>query len=181
MTRTFWFGTSADGLIYVKNPVLSDGKLNVTKVYNSDKGSWANDNPLLNNIYTVDFFGKTIYAGSVPGLATYEFDFENSIGTVNPSMGDMNKNECDLEITGAGVQKDAYFSIRGLKNAEGVVHQTKTYNWQNAVGTTGTTEVGRCLHGKSSEGCCRSEGKRLPQLSSFPRTAEQLNCRWINS
>lgn len=62
-----WFGTSADGIFYVKNPDLSRGSLAITAEYSKETGAWSDS--LLNNVYSLDYSGTVIYAGSSGGLA----------------------------------------------------------------------------------------------------------------
>ena len=132
-----WFGTSGDGLIYIKDPTVKDGKLTVTAQYNGANKSWPAKS-VFDNVYSLDFYGKTIYVGTSGGMLTYDFDFENSAGATNPVEGD--PAAAEFAITGAGSAKDAYFTIKDLKNASGIEKLTKTYSWLNKAETTGTTE-----------------------------------------
>ena len=46
----------------------------------------------------------------------------------------------DLTVNGNGVNNVAQFTVKSLKNAPGLVKQTKTYHWLNSYGTTGSDE-----------------------------------------
>lgn len=130
-----YFGTSADGILYVKDAKISaEGTLPVAAEYSTETGAWENDS--MNNIYSLDMYGTTIYAGSSGGLAWLD---TAAGGTTEDkeNVGDADASNCDLAITGAGVKKNGYFTIKGLKNAKGIVKQNLTYAWQNSGGTTG--------------------------------------------
>lgn len=67
-----WFGTSADGILYVKSPKLTAAKaFTVTAEYSTETGAWKDE--LLNNIYSLDRNGTVIYAGSSGGLASLDY------------------------------------------------------------------------------------------------------------
>ena len=131
-----WFGTSADGIIYVENPIVTQEKLTVTETYNYSTKSWNKRN--YNNVYSLDFFGKTLYVGTAAGAAAYTFDFENARGQMNGTMGDSSADKCDFAIIGGGVENDVYYSIKGLKNS-GVEKRSLTYHWENSSGSSGDT------------------------------------------
>lgn len=132
-----WFGSSGDGLFYIEDPVSSE-PLTITSQYSGGFGHWPNAAGW-NNIYSLDFVGSTLYAGSSAGLATKTFTFEGS-GTDPGSSGGGNEipAEYDLMITGAGAAKATYLTVAQLKNAKGVVKLSKTYPWLNSFGTTGS-------------------------------------------
>ena len=130
-----WFGTSADGIIYAEDAAVKDGKLTVTEQFSQKSKSWQTKN--MNNVFSLDIYGKTLYSGTAAGIAVHTFPFENSNGKVNPSSGDM--DNCDLQIIGKGVKTNTYLTIKELKNHEGITAQTKTYHWMNRSGTEGDT------------------------------------------
>ncbi|MGN0704425.1 MAG: hypothetical protein ACI4LD_07690, partial [Lentihominibacter sp.] len=134
-----YFGTSADGIFYVKKArVSSEGSLDITAEYSTETGAWQKDT--MNNVYSLDIYNNTVYAGSSGGLAWLEISSGGS-ESEKPGIGDADKDTCDISFTGEGLAKDAYFTVKGLKNAEGIKVQTLTYAWQNSSGNTGTSEV----------------------------------------
>ena len=54
-----------------------------------------------------------------------------------PSTGGATYDTADLKIVGDGTAQNGYFSIKSLKNAEGVAKVTANVAWQNSSGTTG--------------------------------------------
>jgi len=56
------------------------------------------------------------------------------------SGGEQPPLEYDLTINGNGAAKVAQYTIKELKNADGLVKQTKSYSWLNSYGTTGSDE-----------------------------------------
>ena len=134
-----YFGTSADGIFYVKNAkISSEGSLDITAEYSTETGAWQKDT--MNNVYSLDIYNNTVYAGSSGGLAWLEISSGGS-ESEKPGIGDADKDTCDISFTGEGLKKDAYFTVKGLKNAEGIKVQTLIYAWQNSSGATGTSEV----------------------------------------
>lgn len=129
-----WFGSSGDGVFYIANPGTT-APLTITAKYNGSTGAWPNSSAL-NNIYSLDFVGSTLYAGSSVGLAYRTFKFGG--GSQDPGTGGEQPGDYDLSITGAGVNKATYFTIKQLKNAPGVKQVTKSYSWLNNYGTTGS-------------------------------------------
>ena len=66
-----WFGTSKDGVLYSAEAAVNEGKMKLTAKYSSATGSWTSK--LFDNVYSLDFYGNTLYAGSSGGLAVHEF------------------------------------------------------------------------------------------------------------
>ena len=136
-----YFGTSADGIFYVKDTTVKDGKLAIAAEYSKETGSWDASN--MNNVYSLDIIGNTLYAGSSGGLAWIDI----STGSETPGEPEDPKDpeepaeKPDLTISGDGVKAKAEFTIQGLKNAPGIKKLTKKYSWLNSKGTTGQTEV----------------------------------------
>ena len=128
-----WFGTSADGVFYVADPTVGeDGTMTVTTMYNTETGSWTDAG--MDNVYSLDFYKGAVYAGSTGGLAWLKSD------VLKETVGDATAETAQFKITGSGVENNAYFTIKGLKNADGVVKVEKVaYDHMNSSGTTGTT------------------------------------------
>ncbi|MEN6462693.1 MAG: S-layer homology domain-containing protein [Syntrophomonas sp.] len=124
-----WFGSSADGLFYIANPG-TEAPFTVTAQYNGNNGAWPESSGW-NNIYSLDFVGKTLYAGSSAGLAYHTFDFKND----GNSGGGEVPSDYALTINGNGASRIANFTVAQLQNADKV---TASYNWLNSFGTTGT-------------------------------------------
>lgn len=133
-----WFGTSGDGVFYIEEPGLI-APLDVTAQYSGSTGSWT-DSPSWNNIYSLDFIGKTLYAGSSAGLAYYTFDFENS--GEDPGTGDESyefKLTADRSIGVAGNEVEFTLSVENtdpflLQGMQAVI-EFDTSKWE-FVGTT---------------------------------------------
>jgi hypothetical protein len=79
-----WFGTSGDGVFYIKNPGTT-APFTITSQYSGSTGSWKNT-AQWNNIYSLDFAGKTLYAGSSAGLAYNTFEFANGVPEESPPL-----------------------------------------------------------------------------------------------
>ena len=134
-----YFGTSADGIFYVKNAkISSEGSLDITAEYSTETGAWQK--ATMNNVYSLDIYNNTVYAGSSGGLAWLEIS-SGSSEEEKPSTGDADKDNCDISFTGEGLARDAYFTIKGLKNAESIKAQTLTYAWKDSGNDTGTSVV----------------------------------------
>lgn len=71
-----WLGTSKDGVFYVADPVIKDGKLELTAEYSSATGSWSKSS--FDNVYSLDFHGNTLYSGSSGGLTARTFTFNST-------------------------------------------------------------------------------------------------------
>ena len=128
-----WFGTSADGVFYISDPtVAEDGTMTITTMYNTETGSWTETG--MDNVYSLDFYNGTVYAGSAAGLAWLKAE------ALKENIGDADADKAELKITGTGVENNAYFSMKGLKNAEGVVKvKGVAYDHKNSSGTLGRT------------------------------------------
>lgn len=115
-----WFGTSKDGVFYCEDPDISSGKLALTAQYSSSKGSWDEG---YDNIYSLDFHGSTLYAGSSGGLATHKFTFNND------GRKDISKSKVVLSYTAytynKKVHKPKVVSIGGKKLKKGVDYTVK--------------------------------------------------------
>lgn len=137
-----WFGTSADGVLKVENPKLNaEGKMDVTAQYAKETGSWSAAN--MNNVYSIDFWNDgTAYVGTSGGLLVLGDEPQGDGGDepVEPA-GDATPEDAALTVTGTALVRDGYFSIKGIKNAEGIEKKDATFNWQNSSGTTGTASV----------------------------------------
>ena len=133
-----WFGTSADGVYYIAAPSPT-APLTISAQYSGSTGSWTNS-ATWNNIYSLDFAGKTLYAGSSAGLAYRTFNFVNSGNSGSPGGGEQEPVEYDLTINGSGASQIKQFTIQQLKNAAGIKKVTKTYNWLNSYGSKGSEE-----------------------------------------
>ncbi|GAB1476108.1 hypothetical protein MASR2M70_09400 [Bacillota bacterium] len=131
-----WLGSSGDGVFYIKDPV-STAPLTVTSQYKGSLGHWPNQADW-DNIYSLDFAGSVLYAGSSAGLACQAFSFENKGENSGTGGGGEIPAEYDLAITGAGVEKSKYFTVAQLKNAAGLVKLSKTYSSLNSYGTVGS-------------------------------------------
>lgn len=124
-----WFGTAGDGVFYVADP-STEAPFTVTAKYNHTTGSlpsvsWC-------NIYSLDFIGNTLYAGSSAGLAYYIFDSDNS--GEDPGTGGETPVDYDLSIEGA-VTRNVKLTLEQLQDSPSVV--TKTYPSLNSYGTRG--------------------------------------------
>ncbi|MBR6799502.1 MAG: hypothetical protein IKM63_05455 [Firmicutes bacterium] len=146
-----YFGTSADGVFYVKDAAVTEGKLTITEEYSKENGSW--DASLMNNVYSIDIIGDTLYVGSTGGLAWIEVASgevtpEDPVEPEEPAdgkevVGGETVETATLSVTGSALDKNGYFSIRSLKNTEGIERRTEDYFWVNSKGNTGTeTEEG---------------------------------------
>lgn len=120
-----WFGTSADGVFYIASPSTT-APLTITAQYSGSTGSWAKA-ATWNNIYSLDFAGKTLYVGSSGGLAYKAFDFANS--TDEPTVIE------SFTVSGAGAADIAYYvggsyakTFKGLANNAGKVSANYPYN-----------------------------------------------------
>lgn len=79
-----WIGTSYKGIIYIQNPVVSDGKikLDVTAQFNAENNAWSGASAqlgpkYLNNSACVDIYGDTIYSGGyTEGMTSHTFDMD---------------------------------------------------------------------------------------------------------
>lgn len=129
-----WFGTSADGVFYVQDPAIgADGAMTITKMYSTATGSWTESN--MDNVYSLDFHKGTVYVGSSAGLAWLKVE------SLKENVGDADASTADISFVGNGLVKTGYFTIKGLKNAEGLDKNTFTFDWMNSSGTTGTSTV----------------------------------------
>lgn len=129
-----WFGTSADGVFYVQDPSIgADGTMNITKMYSTETGSWTESN--MDNVYSLDFHKGTVYVGSSAGLAWLKVD------SLKENAGDADADTADISFVGSGLVKKGYFTIKGLKNADGIEKSSCTFSWMNKSGTTGTSTV----------------------------------------
>ena len=139
---SLWFGTSADGVLKVENPKLIDGKMTVAAQYAKETGSWSAAN--MNSVYSIDFWNDgTAYVGTSGGVLVLG-DEPESGGGDEPSTepaGDATPEDADLTITGDVLTRDGYFTIKGIKNAEGLVKTNATFNWKNSSGREGTSVV----------------------------------------
>ncbi len=79
-----WFGTSANGILCIADPTVRFGKLSVTAQYSSARSSWPAA-ASSDSIYSLDFFGNVLYAGSNNGLAVR--DFTGDFPEANPLKG----------------------------------------------------------------------------------------------
>lgn len=135
---SLWFGTSADGVLKVSNPKLNaDGTMTVDAQYAMETGSWSAAS--MNNVYSINFWNNgTAYVGTSGGLMVLG---EEPAGSDVEPAGDATPEDAALTITGDALKRDGYFSIKGIKNAEGIVKTDATFNWQNSSGTTGSSVV----------------------------------------
>lgn len=129
-----WLGSSGDGIFYVDDPV-NGAPQNIKTNYSGTLGHWPGGSSW-NNIYSLDFVGSTLYAGSSSGLVSKTFTFDQQ-GS-DPGGGSDIPEKYDIKITGGGVDKDRYYTIAQLKSAKGVVKLSKSYPWLNSYGSTGT-------------------------------------------
>lgn len=127
-----WFGSSGDGVFHIANPG-TNAPLTVTAQYSGSTGAWT-DTAAYNNIYSLDFVGNTLYAGSSGGLASRTFDFSGG-----SSGGEPIPSVYDISITGSGANQAKYYTIDQLKNAAGVNKITASYNWLNSFGSRGVS------------------------------------------
>lgn len=140
---SLWFGTSADGVLKVENPKLTDGKMTVTAQYAKETGSWSAAN--MNSVYSIDFWNDgTAYVGTSGGVLVLGDEPESGGGGDEPAVepaGDATPETADLIITGDVLTRDGYFTMKGIKNAEGLVKANATFNWKNSSGREGTSVV----------------------------------------
>ena len=135
---SLWFGTSADGILKVDNPKLTDGKMTVSAQYAKETGSWSAAN--MNNVFSIEFWNDgTAYVGTAGGLVVLGDEPAGEQG-VEPA-GDATEDSAELTITGDALARDGYFSIRGIKNTEGINRVSANFSWQNSSGSTGTAAV----------------------------------------
>ncbi|MBQ9014662.1 MAG: hypothetical protein IJ109_00950 [Firmicutes bacterium] len=138
---SLWFGTSADGVLKVSNPKLNEGKFDVDAQYAKETGSWSSANR--NNIYYIGFMNDgTAYVGSAGGLQV----LGDEPASDKESVGGESVDSAALVVDGRGVSKNGYFSVKSLKNAEGVKKVDATYRWMNKSGSVGHNDFqGVCL------------------------------------
>lgn len=85
-----WFGTSADGIFYVKSPKLTANQaFNLTAEYSSETGAWKDE--LLNNVYSLDRNGTVIYAGTSGGLASLDYAQAGKTQNINQAKKILSK------------------------------------------------------------------------------------------
>lgn len=138
-----WFGSSGDGVFYVADP-STEAPLDVTATYNSSTGSLPSAS--WDNVYSLDFIGKTLYAGSSAGLAYYTFDFENS--GEDPGTGDEPyefKLIADRSIGVAGSEMEFTLSVENtdpflLQGMQAVI-EFDTSKWEFIGTTSGAVTV----------------------------------------
>ena len=136
---SLWFGTSADGILKVDNPKIVDGKMEVSAQYAKETGSWSTAN--MNNVYSIDFWNDgTAYVGTAGGLVVLGDEPAGEEPAVEPA-GDATAETADLTITGDALARDGYFTIKGIKNTEGINRVDATFKWLNASDSTGTATV----------------------------------------
>ena len=129
-----WFGTSADGVFYVADPTIStDGTMAITTMYNTETGSWTESG--MDNVYSLDFHKGTVYVGSASGLAWLKAD------ALKENAGDATADTADISFVGNGLVNEGHFTVKGLKNAEGIEKGEYSFFWMNSSGTTGTSVV----------------------------------------
>ena len=139
---SLWFGTSADGVLKVSNPKLNgNGTMTVDAQYAKETGSWSAAN--MNNVFSIDFWNDgTAYVGTASGLLV--LGDEPQGGGDEPAVepaGDATPETADLTITGDALSRDGYFSIRGIKNTDGIARVDATFSWKNSGGTEGSSVV----------------------------------------
>lgn len=136
---SLWFGTSADGVLKVENPKPNDdGTFNVAAQYAKETGSWSAENK--NNVYSIDFWNEgTAYVGSAGGVQVLGDEPEAT--DQKPVKGDSDADNCDIAFEGSALAADGYYTIKGLKNAEGLIRTDATFHWINSSGTPGETAV----------------------------------------
>ena len=135
-----WFGTSKDGIFRVDDPTIIEGKLTLTDKYATATGSWPSG---YDNIYSLDFQGDVLYSGSSKGLATHKFEFEGKgeQETTAEPIGDATAETAALTITGDALARDGYFTIKGIKNQEGINRVDATFHTLNSSGTEADVTV----------------------------------------
>jgi len=123
-----WLGTSGNGIFHIAEPAAAVPPA-ITAHYCSAHGDWP-DSALWNNIYSLDFIGSTLYAGSSAGLAYRSFEFENS-GPVDPPSTVI----ATFTVSGLGAADLAYYvgggyehTFKGLADNAGKVLAHYQYN-----------------------------------------------------
>lgn len=180
---SLWFGTSADGVLKVSNPKLNgDGTMNVDAQYAKETGSWSAAN--MNNVYSIDFWNEgTAYVGTSGGLMV--LGDEPQGGGDEPAAepaGDTTPEDAALTVTGDALARDGYFSIKGIKNADGIVRTDATFSWLNSSGTTGSSAVqGATLENIFNDVIGMKEGAEIDSVDIYSSdgrktsyTAEQV-------
>lgn len=114
-----WFGTSADGLLYVKDPAVKKGKMQVTAQFESADGFWPSENAahdMLNfdNVYSLEISGETLYVGTASGLLACDL----SKGL--PSANILASTVPSLTSAKAG-KKKAVLRWKAIEGADGYV------------------------------------------------------------
>ncbi len=164
-----WFGTTADGVIYIADPNTT-APLSITAKYNGASGSWT-DSATWNNIYSLDFMGSTLYVGSSAGLAYKTFEFVND-GGEEPVIIE------SFTISGVGTEDIDYYvggtyahTLKGLANSAGKVLANYPYNGtthyvKGALLSTLLTDAGAAedieVTIKTSDGYTKASYENIP-------------------
>lgn len=162
---SLWFGTSADGVLKVENPKPNDdGTFNVAAQYAKETGSWSAENK--NNIYSIDFWNDgTAYVGSAGGVQVLGDEPEAT--DQKPVKGDSDAENCDIAIEGSALAADGYYTIKGLKNAEGLTRTDAVFHWINSSGTAGETAVqGETIENIAAKVLGLEEGMVISQVTA---------------
>ena len=131
-----WFGTSADGVLYIKDPVIKDGKLKVTEQFDSTTGAWP-ETPSYNNVYSLDFYGKTLYSGTANGLAVCDFSGgfpgDNPLDGVVPSLTSAKAKKGKVVLKWKTVNEATGYEVYRAAKKAGKYKLVKTVNKAKTV------------------------------------------------
>ncbi|MBQ3292269.1 MAG: hypothetical protein IJH43_07830 [Mogibacterium sp.] len=172
---SLWFGTSADGVLKVDNPKINaEGKMDVSVQYAKETGSWSAAN--MNNVYSIDFWNDgTVYVGAAGGLMV--LGEEPQGGGDEPGTeptGDATAEDAALTITGDALARDGYFSIKGIKNWEGINKLDATFHTKNSAGT----EEDIAVQGATLENIFNvvglAEGAEIDSVDIFSADGKQI-------
>lgn len=168
-----WFGTSKDGVFYCADPDISSGKLALTAQYSSAKGSWDEG---FDNIYSLDFHGSTLYAGSSGGLATHRFMFEND-GRISIKGAKVVLSKTSYTYN-KKVHKPSVVSIGGKKLKKGTDYTVRySRTSPKNVGKYTVTVTGKGKY----KGTARATFKIRPKKTSISRLTKgkkSITVKW---
>lgn len=140
-----WFGTSTNGVFYVKDPKINQkGGFDLTAEYSKETGSWETSN--MNNVYSLDCIGRTVYVGSSGGLAYLDFPFEN---TNSDEVSEMKKilsekmkakvsaaSYCSAKVSWNKINGSSGYEIWQKSGSKGTYKKVKTIKKDSTAAAT---------------------------------------------
>lgn len=111
-----WLGSSADGLLYVADPTIQGGKLDVTAEFSSAMKSWPEE-PVMDNIYSLDYYGDSLYIGAAGGLAIHTFKTDE-IAAVEGQIDALNEEITLDDAEAISAARKAYLALGKVDSAK---------------------------------------------------------------